>query len=139
MDVFSESKRSAIMAAVRSRGNLRTELRLIDIFKRSGITGWRRNYPLFGKPDFVFRPERVAVFVDGCFWHGCEIHATIPTTNTAFWSHKIGRNIERDLEVSVALRKRGWRVVRLWQHDLGDSKSVCRKINRALGRQRSLS
>ena len=69
-DVFSKKQRSQVMAAIRSKGNKTTELRLASILRAHGIKGWRRDQPLFGKPDFVFRRERLAVFVDGCFWHG---------------------------------------------------------------------
>jgi DNA mismatch endonuclease (patch repair protein) len=66
-DIFTPAKRSAVMALIRLRGNRATELRLIALMREHGITGWRRNAKVFGKPDFVFRRERVAVFVDGCF------------------------------------------------------------------------
>ena len=69
-DVFDKDKRSTIMQKVRSKGNKSTELKLIEIFHEAGITGWKRNYPVKGHPDFVFLKKRVAVFVDGCFWHG---------------------------------------------------------------------
>jgi hypothetical protein len=69
-DVFSKRKRSQIMAAVRSKGNKTTELKLISIFRVNGIVGWRRNKKITGSPDFVFRKKRIALFVDGCFWHG---------------------------------------------------------------------
>lgn len=83
-----------------------------------GITGWRRDSKLQGKPDFVFPKPRIAVFVDGCFWHGCPKHGTKPKTNAAFWRKKIARNRERDREVGQALRQRGWRVLRIWEHEL---------------------
>lgn len=114
-DVFTKAKRSAVMSLIRSRGNRATELRLIALMREHGITGWRRNAPVFGKPDFVFRHERVAVFVDGCFWHGCPRHATKPANNRAFWQAKLARNAERDREVTRELRKAGWRVVRVWE------------------------
>ena len=66
-DIFTKAKRSEVMARIRGSGNRATELRLIALMREHGITGWRRNAPVFGKPDFVFRRERVAVFVDGCF------------------------------------------------------------------------
>ena len=69
-DVFDAEKRSDIMRQVKSKKNKSTELRLIEIFKQNGITGWRRNYPVKGHPDFVFPKKKIAVFVDGCFWHG---------------------------------------------------------------------
>lgn len=72
------------MAAIRSCGNRGTELRLIAFMRAHGITGWRRGAKLTGKPDFVFPAKRLAVFVDGCFWHGCPKHGTKPKNNAAF-------------------------------------------------------
>lgn len=117
-DVFTKSKRSEVMSRIRSRGNKDTELELVKVFRASGITGWRRHQPVFGKPDFVFRKLRLAVFVDGCFWHGCPQHATEPRTNAAFWRRKFAANKARDLLVNRTLRKSGWRVVRIWEHEL---------------------
>jgi len=129
------------MALIRSRGNRDTELRLIALMREHGITGWRRNAPVFGKPDFVFRTARLAVFVDGCFWHGCPRHATMPANNRAFWKAKLARNGARDREVTRALRKDGWRVVRVWECALARRRSgrTIARITRALGlRQRNL-
>ncbi len=81
VDVFTKQKRSQVMSRIRGSGNKETELALISLFKRRRITGWRRNQKVFGKPDFVFRSVRVAVFVDGCFWHGCPKHGTLPANN----------------------------------------------------------
>ncbi len=117
-DVFSKSKRSEVMSRIRAHGNTATELALISFFKMHGITGWRRRQPLFGKPDLVFRKHKVAVFVDGCFWHGCPTHGTRPKSNAAFWTDKIQRNISRDRLVNATLRSAGWRVLRIWQHEL---------------------
>jgi DNA mismatch endonuclease (patch repair protein) len=118
LDVFTKAKRSAVMAAIRSHGNKATELRLIAIFRAHSITGWRRHRPVFGKPDFVFPKLKLAVFVDGCFWHGCPKHATWPKTNAAFWRKKIAANRARDVLVTRTLRAQGWRVLRLWEHEL---------------------
>ena len=117
-DVFTRAKRSEVMSRIRGRNNKSTELELIRIFRASSITGWRRNQPLFGKPDFVFRVSRVAVFVDGCFWHGCPIHCNSPATNSEFWSKKLNANIKRDLSVTRTLRQKEWRVIRIWEHEL---------------------
>jgi DNA mismatch endonuclease, patch repair protein len=106
------------MAGIRSSGNLATELRLIILFRSHGITGWRRKAAVFGKPDFVFPKQKLAIFVDGCFWHGCSIHATQPKTNAEFWREKIARNQARDRLVTRTLRRAGWRVLRIWQHEL---------------------
>lgn len=118
VDVFSTRKRAVIMARVRGRGNKRTELAFLSILRRHKITGWRRHRPVFGKPDFVFSKSRLAIFVDGCFWHGCPLHASKPTTNTAFWEKKLSRNKARDCLVNRELRQRGWRILRIWQHEL---------------------
>ena len=138
-DVFTKAKRSEVMSRVRGSGNRDTELALIALFRRHGVTGWRRKQKLFGKPDFVFRRERLCVFVDGCFWHGCPKHATQPKTRARFWREKIARNKARDREVGRELRRKGWRVMRIWEHELrrkGEARLVGR-IGKALGRRTS--
>ncbi len=117
-DVFTKSKRSEVMSLIRSRGNKDTELKLARLFRANGINGWRRHQPVFGKPDFVFRKLQLALFVDGCFWHGCPKHATKPKNNAAFWQNKLAANKARDLLVNRTLRKAGWRVLRIWEHEL---------------------
>jgi DNA mismatch endonuclease, patch repair protein len=91
-DTVSSKMRSAIMAAVRSSGNLSTEQKFLKLLKEVGVRGWRRGYPLYGRPDFVFLGLRTAIFVDGCFWHGCEKHHRSPTSNREYWTQKIARN-----------------------------------------------
>lgn len=114
-DVFSESQRSEIMRAVKSRGNKSTELKLIEIFKNLRIRGWRRGYKLFGNPDFVFSKRRIAVFVDGCFWHGHNCRNTKPAANADYWNKKIERNVNRDILVSQTLTEKDWKVIRIWE------------------------
>ena len=117
-DVFTKRKRSEVMSRVRGRGNKATELVMVALLRRQGITGWRRHVRLFGNPDFVFPKRRLALFVDGCFWHGCPKHATKPASNRAFWRKKFARNRIRDRLVARTLKQRGWRVLRVWQHEL---------------------
>lgn len=122
------------MSRIRGSGNKKTELRLIAIFRAHHITGWRRNYKLPGRPDFVFPTWRLAVFVDGCYWHGCPKHYVRPKSNRAFWDAKITRNRQRDREVTRLLRGKGWRVLRLWEHALTrkqENRTVAR-VQRAL-------
>lgn len=76
-DVFSHKKRSDIMSKVRSKNNKSTELKLIQIFEENNIKGCRRNYPVKGHPDFVFLDKKIAIFVDGCFWHGHDCRNTV--------------------------------------------------------------
>lgn len=127
-DIVSSEKRSEIMSHVRGRGNKATELALMSFFRSHRINGWRRHLALFGTPDFVFRTLRIVVFVDGCFWHACPLHRTIPSTNREFWRKKLSRNRQRDRLVNLTLRRAGWTVIRVWQHDLSNSRSLKRKL-----------
>jgi DNA mismatch endonuclease (patch repair protein) len=117
-DTFSQEERSAVMRSVKSNGNKSTEDRLIQIFKKRCITGWRRNYPVAGKPDFVFLRRKVAVFADGCFWHGHNCRNIIPKQNAEYWSKKRLKNISRDKKIAELFNKRGWTVIRFWECDI---------------------
>ncbi len=120
-DIFSKRTRSEIMSAIRSRSNISTELEFSKLLRSEGLTGWRRHYPLVGRPDFVFTARRLAIFVDGCFWHGCPRHGKSPSSNRHFWRRKITRNRQRDREVNRLLMAKGWRVLRVWEHELSKS------------------
>ena len=104
-DVFDKEKRSSI-------------IKLIQVFAENGITGWRRNYQVKGHPDFVFPKRKIAVFVDGCFWHGHDCRNTRPSDNQEYWQKKRERNIQHDLEVTELFEKRGWTVIRIWECEL---------------------
>jgi DNA mismatch endonuclease, patch repair protein len=132
MDTFSPQKRSWIMAQVKSSGNKSTEMNLHSALRENGITGWRRTYPLFGKPDFVFPEKRVAVFVDGCFWHGHPSKCRMPAANKIYWELKIARNMARDQLVTATLRKKGWKVVRIWEDSVKKESTISR-LRKALG------
>lgn len=109
----------------------------MSLMRAHGITGWRRGATLVGKPDFVFRREHVAVFVDGCFWHrhpGCKFAYT-PKSRLEFWLPKFARNVARDRLVTRTLRKDGWTVVRVWECELAKAARwprVARRLERAL-------
>lgn len=117
-DVFDQAKRSDIMKRVHPSGNKSTELKLIEIFKDLNITGWRRNYPVIGHPDFVFLERKVAIFVDGCFWHGHDCRNTRPADNADYWTKKRTRNIEHDKAITALFERRGWTVIRIWECEL---------------------
>lgn len=117
-DIFTQQKRSEIMSQVRSSGNKSTELKLIKVFDELGIAGWRRKYNVKGHPDFVFLKEKIAIFVDGCFWHGHNCRNTKPQNNHEYWDKKIQSNIIHDKEVTEMFEKRGWRVIRIWECEL---------------------
>src|SRR5690606_15951789 len=82
------TERSAIMRAVKSRGNASTEVRMVSILRSARLSGWRRHLKIPGTPDFAFPVERVVVMVHGCFWHGCPQHYRAPSNNSEYWSAK---------------------------------------------------
>lgn len=127
MDTFSKVERSRIMASVKSRNNKSTELRFISILKDKGIKGWRRNYPLIGKPDFVFLGLKISVFIDGCYWHGCPRHCRMPSSNVTYWNNKIEKNKIRDKKITKELKMKGWQVIRIWEHEIKTGK-LTRKL-----------
>jgi len=134
MDTLTKSERSKLMSKVHGRGNKATELALVKIFRAHHITGWRRHRPIFGKPDFIFPKSKLAVFVDGCFWHGCPRHGTLPKRNAIFWRRKFSRNKSRDKLVNRTLRQSGWRVLRIWEHELArhNENKVIHQLQQAL-------
>lgn len=149
-DGLTKAQRSNLMSRISGSGNRATELRLIQIFRANDITGWRRGCVMRGRktedgqqekpfsvrPDFVFQKLRIAVFVDGCFWHGCPRHFIKPKGNAKFWRDKIAANRARDRKVNRTLRRLGWKVVRVWQHALKrrDEPQLVRRLMRILGR-----
>jgi DNA mismatch endonuclease, patch repair protein len=172
-DVFTKTKRSEVMSRIRGRGNKDTELALARLLRQYRITGWRRHLlvratvdsswlrverrkrrgkfhqpstlssQLTVRPDFVFLKSRTALFVDGCFWHSCPKHATKPKNNAAFWRKKLAANKRRDALVTRTLRHAGWRVLRIWEHELqtrggrsaeGGTPALVHRIQQALSR-----
>lgn len=117
-DVFDKSARSKIMRAVKSKDTKSTELALIKLFKENHITGWLHNYNVKGHPDFVFLKKRIAIFVDGCFWHGHDCRNTRPAAHAEYWAKKREANIQRDKKVADMFESRGWTVVRIWECEL---------------------
>jgi DNA mismatch endonuclease (patch repair protein) len=128
LDRVSPQTRSQVMSKVKSRGNKSTEWRLRAALIRAGIRGWTMNSNLPGKPDFVFEAARLAVFVDGCFWHGCPKCKKMPTSNAAYWTAKIEKNRERDRQTNSTLRRLGWKVIRIWEHEMINLASAATKI-----------
>lgn len=126
--------RRRIMVAIRGRGNRSTELVLATAMRRDGLHGWRRHADLPGRPDFVFKKCKVAVFVDGCFWHGCPKCYKPPQRNEAFWFNKVQSNRKRDRRVARQLRSLGWVVLRVWEHSLVEPGKVVRRIKSAISR-----
>lgn len=123
--------RSRIMSAIKSKGNLSTEIKFARVLRRNRISGWRRHPDLPGRPDFYWQTARVVVFVDGCFWHGCPNCYKAPSYNKKFWSEKVATNRQRDRRVAAKLRRMGWAVFRIWECRIEDAATRLR-IKRAV-------
>lgn len=154
-DVFTKAKRSQVMSRIRGRGNKDTEVALAKLLRAAHISGWRRQVQLRSaecgirngrahgvtrstarvRPDFTFLRERVVIFVDGCFWHCCPKHSNMPAQNRAFWREKLTGNRTRDRLVMRMLRESGWRVIRIWEHELRKPARVVTRIAAALSRE----
>lgn len=114
------------MTAVRSKGNKTTERKLRMALVRAKLTGWILHPKgISGRPDFFFPRSQLAVFVDGCFWHGCPQCSHLPKRNSDFWKAKIERNHERDAQNSEKLRECRIHVIRIWEHELAEVMPDC--------------
>jgi DNA mismatch endonuclease Vsr len=125
------------MRAIKARGNRSTEARFRSILIRAAIRGWKlQPKGVLGKPDFYFPDQRVAIFVDRCFWHGCPECDHIPKGNRPYWEAKIDRNRERDSQTTACLLESGYVVVRFWEHELQHDMANClQRIRLALQRR----
>ena len=132
LDVFDKPTRSRVMSQVRNKDTA-PELRLRKALYRAGIRGYRlhcRDLP--GSPDLAWIGRKVAVFVDGAFWHG-HPSAYKPGQSGRFWDDKISRNLRRDREVNRKLREEGWAVIRLWDFQVDQSLDKCvQRIRKAV-------
>ena len=133
-DILTKKKRSDVMARIRGRGNNDTEVVMVKLLRLHKLNGWRRHVAPPGEPDFAFHAQRLALFVDGSFWHGCAKHCRMPSSNRDYWLTKIARNKTRDRLVTTVLRKRGWRVIRVWEHELAkkNERRLVQRIRRSL-------
>ena len=127
------------MGAIRGRGNLTTEARFRAMLVRAGVRGWSmQTKGIAGKPDFYFAEKPLAVFIDGCFWHGCPRCGHVPSVNRPFWKAKILRNQQRDRATNESLSAIGIRAIRFWEHELKDSRKACvQRLLEALGANQS--
>jgi DNA mismatch endonuclease (patch repair protein) len=118
-DNLSPQERHKTMKAVKGKATI-PEKRLFSFLMRKGFRGWTKNDPLiFGKPDVAFKEKRIAIFIDGCFWHGClACNKKMPKTNSGYWLKKIDRNKKQSQLVNKTLRVDGWKLIRIWEHEL---------------------
>jgi DNA mismatch endonuclease (patch repair protein) len=118
MDVLTPRQRSHCMSRIRGT-DTKPEMVLRRALWSAGLR-YSLHCKLTGRPDIVFTRSRVAVFCDGCFWHGCPEHSVKPKTNHSFWSVKLAKNKARDERVVAALKAEGWTVMRFWEHEIED-------------------
>jgi len=118
-DTVSKKKRSEIMSAVRSK-DTKMEIAFRKAIWRKGFRYSKNSSKYFGKPDIVLKKYKTAIFLDSCFWHGCKKHYRIPTARKKYWTEKIKRNKQRDKEVNRYYRKNGWKIIRVWEHEIKD-------------------
>lgn len=128
-DNLKPDDRRRTMQAVKSKGT-KLEKRLFAVLAGMGISGWKKNVgSIAGKPDVAFLNSKIAIFVDGCFWHGCPYcRRKLPETNRKYWKKKIARNKELAGNYNKQLRRDGWRVIRIWEHDMADTKKLKLRI-----------
>jgi DNA mismatch endonuclease (patch repair protein) len=132
-DNLSPEDRRKTMRAVKGKGT-RLEKRLWAMLAGMKLSGWRKNTAsLPGKPDVVFLSQRVVIFIDGCFWHGCPYCCRkLPKTNREYWEGKIKRNVELAQLHDKQLQQDGWSVVRIWEHEMVDTAIVRQRLHNAL-------
>lgn len=123
-DVLTRKQRSYCISQIHGE-NTQPELLLREAISKAGIRGYRLHYRLPGKPDIVFPKRKIAIFIDGCFWHKCPKCFPMLSTTKRYWVRKISNNVKRDKTVSKQLRDKGWKVVRLWEHDVRKKLNKC--------------
>jgi len=134
-DWLSREQRSRNMASIRSKGNATTERAFVALLRKARISGWRKHINLPGKPDFIFKKKSLAIFIDGCFWHGCPLCYRLPEDNRPYWRKKVLSNRLRDRRNSRRLRTKGWKVLRFWEHSFRDQNGrdkVVLKLTKAM-------
>ncbi|AWP26363.1 very short patch repair endonuclease [Paenibacillus sp. Cedars] len=131
-DKISKEARSKIMSAIRSKGT-KLEDRVSKELWRRGYRFRKNLNTLFGKPDIAIKKYKVVIFLDSCFWHGCDIHYRIPKSNYDYWFNKIERNRARDKVVNEYYEQKGWTLIRVWDHEVKeDIEAVIDRIDRIL-------
>jgi DNA mismatch endonuclease Vsr len=137
-DFETTKQRSANMRAIRGTSNASTEWRFRSLLARNAVTGWRlHEHSVLGVPDFFFAKPSLAVFIDGCFWHGCPNCGHVPKSNKSYWIKKLARNRNRDRQINRELKRGGVKVLRIWECSLRKQPDTClKKLLGALTNQR---
>jgi len=120
-DNLTEAQRKKNMQAIRSV-NTKMETFISKELWHRGFRFRKNVKNLLGKPDIAIKKYKLVVFLDSCFWHGCDLHCIYPKSNTEYWNQKISRNIQRDIKVNDYYSEKGWHVLRIWEHDFKEDK-----------------
>ncbi|MFC1789648.1 very short patch repair endonuclease [Patescibacteria group bacterium] len=126
MDVLTKKQRSYCMSQIKSSGTV-IEKYFRQYLKKKGLRGYLNNAKITGRPDLYFPREKIAIFIDGCFWHKCPKCYKKPRSNVKFWNKKIKDNKRRDKNVNKILKKKGIRVLRFWEHRVKNNPGYCYK------------
>ena len=133
-DTVTKQKRSEIMRAIKNKDS-KIERRLRKELSRIGLKYRKNVSSLKGKPDLVFKKDKVVVFLDSCFWHGCRWHCRLPRTNRVYWRTKIANNKKRDKKTNKIYKKIGWKILRFWEHEINNNfAKVIREIENSLNK-----
>ncbi|WP_338113145.1 very short patch repair endonuclease [Paenibacillus artemisiicola] len=124
--------RSKSMGRIRGK-NTKLEQSVSKALWRNGHRFRKNVLSLYGKPDIAIKKYKIVIFIDSCFWHGCKSHFKLPSKNSDYWSKKINRNIQRDMEVTQYYINKEWVLIRIWEHDLKSCfdmviEQACKKV-----------
>lgn len=117
VDNLSKDDRRKAMSAVKSK-ETSLEIRVAKHLWRCGVRYRKNVKDLYGKPDIAIKNKKFVLFIDSCYWHGCPTHCRLPVSNQEYWKKKIVRNIARDEQVTEHYLAKGWKIIRVWEHDL---------------------
>ncbi|MED4582506.1 very short patch repair endonuclease [Brevibacillus choshinensis] len=127
-DMFTKEQRSKNMKAIRSKGST-LERKVTHELWRRGYRFRKNVRKLLGNPDIAIQKYQIVIFIDSCFWHSCPVHGNSPTSNVGYWEKKLNRNVERDIEVTNSYLKKGWKILRVWEHEVkNDFEGALKKI-----------
>ena len=136
-DVLTQEQRKFNMSRIRGK-DTGPEVKLRKLLFANGFRGYRIHYNLPGKPDIVFVKKKIAIFVDGCFWHKCPVCFQEPATRKEFWMKKIQSNVKRDEKVNELLKNDEWNVIRFWEHDVRKKPDeIVKKISEILEKSKN--
>ena len=131
-DVLTPEQRKKNMSAIKGK-NTKPEMKIRKMLWAEGVRGYRVHYDLPGKPDIVFPKKKIAIFIDGCYWHKCPECFIVPKTNTEFWMNKINGNVERDQKITKELEDLGWTILRFWEHEVRkDAEKVVNELKKKI-------